>query len=200
MHEPQKVVDEFELRDAAIRLKNGMEKLAQAKYTKPQHTGEPVSGGAGFGPRAPGNETAISLYCEIERELSRWLIPIGCDRHGVFKQLEWVAFYNYRLAYDLDAESLLEELRRWITTVENLLGIGPTIKDLAAKPERRQTARSICHRLHKWGYNITPELLRKWAERKEITTTKCKNGKNLYLLSEVVHKCRVLTETTVIIE
>lgn len=159
-----------------------MEKLVQAKYTKPKHTGEPVSGGAGFGPRAPGNDSAISLYAEIERELSRWLIPIGCDRRGVFRQLEWVAFYNYRLAYDLDAESLLEELRRWVTAVENLLGLGPSITDLANRQERRQTAGSICYRLHDMGYtHVTPQHLTTWAARGHISKTP--RG---YLLTEVM--------------
>lgn len=152
---------------------------------KGKPVGEVVNGGAGFGPQTPGNTEAISLYCEIERELSIWLCDWQTGRHGANDQLGWVAYEADWVSRQPDADGLLTELRRWATLVEKATGRGPTIKDLAAL-ERRQSATSIRRRLASKGHRVTTDTIRGWARHGHITTKPLPNGHSGYLMTEVL--------------
>lgn len=179
------ITDEFKIRRAAQHLRALMVELDSAKHVKMIPRGEPTSGGAGFGPRSPGNEDAISLYAEIERELSIWLRDWNTNRHGVGEQLGWVAFNAEWVSQQPDSESLLTELNRWATMVERAVGRGPSIKDLA-KAERRQSATSIKRRLASMGHAVTLDTIRGWARHGHITTQPLANGHNGYLITEII--------------
>lgn len=186
------ITDEFNIRRAAQHLRVLMVELDNAKHLKQVPRGEPTPGGAGFGPRLPGNTEAMSLYCEIERELSIWLRDWRCERHGAQDQLGWVAFNAEWVAAQADSESFLDELHRWATLVEKAVGRGPTLKDLLSTHGTRDqngeiwlTARTICYKMRQEGYSLKPGLLRKWAERGQLTSRQGKQTRRLYNLQEV---------------
>ncbi|MGZ7496133.1 hypothetical protein ACXM2N_03430 [Corynebacterium sp. ZY180755] len=162
-----------------------MHELNEHKHLKGKPVGEVVSGGVGFGPRTPGNEDAISLYAEIERELSIWLRGWKPNRHGVQDQLGWIAFNADWVSQQPDSDGLLTELHRWAGLVERAVGRGPTIKDLAAL-ERRQSAASIRRRLASKGHRVTTDTIRGWARHGHITTKPLPNGHSGYLMTEVL--------------
>lgn len=183
---------EHKIRRAARYLQSLMHELHEHKHMRGKPVGEVVSGGAGFGPRAPGNGEAISLYCEIERELSIWLRDWKCERHRADQQLAWVAFNAEWVSQQPDSDGLLAELNRWAGQVERAVGRGPTLKDLLSTHGTRDengeiwlTARTICYKMRQEGYSLKPELLRKWAERGQLTSRQGKQTRRLYNLQEV---------------
>lgn len=176
---------EFKLRRAAQHLRVLMVELDNAKHMRGKTVEEIVSGGAGFGPQTPGNGEAISLYCEIERELAIWLRDWKPNRHGVQDQLGWVAFNADWVSQQPDSAGLLTELHRWAGLVERAVGRGPTIKDLATL-ERRQSATSIRRRLASKGHRVTTDTIRGWARHGHITTKPLPNGHSGYLMTEVL--------------
>lgn len=180
------ISQEFEIRRAARYLQSLMHELHEYKYMKGKSVGEVVSGGAGFGPRAPGNETAMSLYCEIERELAIWLRDWKPSRHGVQDQLGWVAFEAEWVAAQADSDSFLDELRRWATLVEKATGRGPTIKDLAAT-DPYLTAHTIKYRLKQdAGLTVTVEQIRLAARHNKGITMRKKGNRNTYRYREIL--------------
>ena len=54
----------------------------------------------------------------------------------------------------------------------------------APRPEARHNSTVICALLAQQGVSVTPDLLRKWAERGKLTVAH-RDGRNGYLLSEV---------------
>lgn len=56
----------------------------------------------------------------------------------------------------------------------------------APRREARHNSTVICALLAQRGVDVTRELLRKWAERGKITAERAADGRNGYLLSEVV--------------
>lgn len=177
---------EFEIRRAARYLQSLMHELDAAKHMKGKPVGEVVSGGAGFGPRIPGNEDAISLYAEIERELSIWLRDWQTGTDGAQDQLEWVALNADSVAAQADSESFLDELRRWATLVEKATGRGPTIKDLAAA-DPYLTAHTIKYRLKQdAGLTVTVEQIRLAARHNKHITMHKKGNRNTYRYREIL--------------
>ena len=63
--------------------------------------------------------------------------------------------------------------------IEKRAGMSPP------RAEARHNSTVICALLAQQGIDVTPELLRKWAERGKITTRRIQ-GRNEYLLSEVL--------------
>lgn len=164
-----------------------MHELDAAKHMKGKPVSEVVSGGAGFGPRTPGNETAISLYCEIERELSIWLRDWNTGRHGANDQLGWVAFNAEWVSQQPDADGLLTELRRWAGLVERAVGRGPTIKDLAAT-DPYLTAHTIKYRLKQdAGITVTVEQIRLAARHNKGITMRKQGPRNTYRYREILN-------------
>ena len=47
------------------------------------------------------------------------------------------------------------------------------------------TARTTCYKLPQQGHNVSPELLRKWAEREKIESRTLRIG-NVYTLNQVL--------------
>lgn len=142
------------------------------------------------GPRAPGNITAISLHAEIEKELQHWIgtlsnpeVPTPRSAHGI---LGWVAFNAYDIAHQDDAEAFQDDLDHWARTVEKTVGRGPTVAELARKPEVWHTATTICYRLRRMGHGqVTPQHLSVWASRGNIKM-QIRGNKPCYILTNVL--------------
>lgn len=97
----------------------------------------------------------------------------------------WCAWLN-RHADSIAAMPWAAEAYDELTAIETTLRhqLNPT--NPHPQYEQRQTARSIIHRLHHMGHTtITPDTLRQWAHRGKITTITI-NGRNGYLLSEIL--------------
>lgn len=182
--------DEFHLRRTAQYLQALMHELElmKGKRTIPQRTERIMKPTPG--PRAPGNITAISLHAEIEKELQHWIgtlsnpeVPTPRSAHGI---LGWVTFHAYDIAQQDDAEAFQDDMARWCSSVEKAVGRGPTIAELAKKPEVWHTATTICYRLHRMGYGqVTPQHLSVWASRGNIKM-EIRGNKPCYLLANVL--------------
>lgn len=144
-----------------------------------------------LGPGDPHvNPTAFRDYEQISRELYHWCLTwrdIACPTAvPVNKQwsgqqyCNWIIENSAIIAATPDAELFTQDLERYASMLLRYL---PPATEV---PEHRQTAKSICHRMRTLGYDITPELLRKWAERNKVTIAKRPNGENLHLLAEVL--------------
>ncbi len=142
------------------------------------------------GPQPPGNLNAISLHAEIERSLQHWAVTLAGagDRipHTARALCHWVSFNAYAIAGYTDADAFQDELATWCAQVEKAVGRGPTIKQVAAKPEPRHTARTILYRLHRQGHTtITTQHLSTWAARGHITM-EVRGNKPCYLMTEIL--------------
>lgn len=62
--------------------------------------------------------------------------------------------------------------------------------------EQRQTSRSICYRMAQHGFTVTPAQLRQWARYKHISAQPRPDGRNSYLLSEVLAYAATLDTDT----
>ena len=188
MTTPAPAMCKFEIRRLARLLKHLLVELHQHKtlYTHRARQARPMR--PALGPQAPGNLAAISLHYEIERELHYWMRTLTDSKtpKPITDLCDWIAFNAYELATHPDAESFQQTLALWVTQVEQLLGRGVSLKHPYRMPEGFQTARSICYRLKRQGYSVTPERLRKWVERGKIHTVRTPDGHNWYLLSEVL--------------
>ncbi|STC82280.1 Uncharacterised protein [Corynebacterium ulcerans] len=180
---------EFEIRRLAGLLKHLLIEADGMKTQRRIIAGEKLgSSGNSAGPSSPGNGEAISLHAEIIRELKRWARTFDIDPTLAKDPCDRIALRAFYIAEHHDAELFTEELRAWIRKSEHLTGRGPSITDLANRPEQRQTAKSICWRLNNMGHHATPDLIRKWAERGKITRTKNKNNDWTYLLTECIQQ------------
>lgn len=138
--------------------------------------------------KAPGNLTAISLHAHITRELTRWAHTLNIATTAADDICEAIALNAYYVAEHSDAELFLQDLTQWIRQAEKLAGRGPSLVDLAARPERRQSAKSIIYKLAQRQIKTTPQHLHTWAERGHITAEYTGRSPR-YLLSEVLAWC-----------
>lgn len=180
---------EFEIRRLAGLLKHLLAEVDAMKFQRKIIAGEKLGSSSGSaGPRPPCNLEAISLHDAITRELKHWANTFDIDPTLADSPCDRIALRAFYIAEHPDAEYLLTDLRTWIRKSEHLTGRGPSITDLASRPEQRQTAKSICWRLNNMGHHATPDLIRKWAERGKITRTKNKNNDWTYLLTECIQQ------------
>lgn len=139
----------------------------------------------GCGLPAPGNLPAISFHAHITKELTRWEATLGIDPHIADDPCERIALSAYCVAEHPDAELFLQDLARWAKEAEKLVGRGPTLLDLANRPERRQSAKSIVYKLAQRRIHVTRQHLHTWGERGHISVTR-EGPHPQYLLSEVL--------------
>lgn len=157
-----------------------------------------------FGPTDPHTDGgwAFNLEYELWRETTDEHIPGGLRTIGVDAltyttarraylseaRPSMLCAYIYRHADEIvqhfpavdDLADLMVEQYVHITrAIKKRHGIGEQI-------EQRQTSRSICYRMGQIGFPITPEILRQWARYNHISAQPRPDGRNSYLLSEVV--------------
>ncbi len=157
-------------------------------HIRVQTFGPRYSNTHGSGLPAPGNLPAISLHAHITKELTRWETTLGIDPHIADEPCERIALSAYYVAEHPDAELFLQDLARWAKEAEKLVGRGPSLVDLAARPERRQSAKSIIYKLAQRQIKTTPQHLHTWAKRGHITVEYVGRSPQ-YLLSEVLAWC-----------
>lgn len=146
-----------------------------------------------LGPSDPHlNPTAFSDYEQIRRELYHWCVtwrdvacptakPVDKEWSGQ-RCCDWLVENAVMIAASPDAELFAQDLERYGHMLSKYLPPAPEIQ------EQWQTAHSICYRMRKLGHHISPELLRKWAERGFIATKRIGDSKNRYLFSEVLDR------------
>ena len=157
-----------------------------------------------FGPTSPHLDGgwAFNLEYELWRETTDEKVPgglrtIAVDALGYTTAHRayldetrpgMMCAYLYRHAEEIvqhfpaadDLADLLVEQYIYITkAIEKRYGKGD-------EAEQWQTSRSICYRAQQMGLTITPELLRQWARYNYITAQRRPDGRNTYLMSEVL--------------
>lgn len=190
------MIDEFALRKDAYHLSYLFLELDQAKI--------PSGGGnteskihSQKGPRDPANVGAISDDIEIFADLRRWCrmfyeeIPTASKlpdkEEGGRPLARWVATHAFYIAEQIDADSFHEEIRRWVKQIEKIVGQGPEVKDIAARPEVQQSSKAIIAKLNTRGFTgISPRQLHDWTARGNIRAYPRQDGTNGYLLTEVL--------------
>ncbi|NWO15791.1 MAG: hypothetical protein HLX46_02860 [Corynebacterium sp.] len=198
-------VDQDELRNTAKQLRVLYEELDEAKYEKPPAP-EVSTQGANQqkGPSEPfpiwtlsDDVEFTSLLSEYVNDAARFVKPEGeyyrdgFGRDGI-KMCRWIA-WNAGAIAELDvADVMLDELRHQVRELDMRLKRSRPFQP-AGKEEGEAwlTARSICYTLRQQGHNVTPELLRKWAERGEIIVKSNGNRRNIYLMTQVLSKIRL---------
>lgn len=194
-------VDQDELRNAAKTLQVLYEELNDAKYEKPPAPTESRMGSnLQKGPTYPmpiwtlsDDVEFTSLLSEYVNDAARFVKPEGEYYTGGFgrdgiKMCKWIA-WNAGAIAELDvADVMLDELRHQVRELDARLKRSRPFQP-AGKEQQQETwltARSICYTLRQQGHHITPELLRKWAERGSIGTKQNSERRNLYSFVEVL--------------
>lgn len=191
-------VDQQELAHAAKKLQVLYEELDHAKYERPPAP-EVSTQGANQqkGPSEPFPIWTISddahftaLLNEYCTDAARY-VPLagdiythGFQRNGT-RMCQWIA-WNAGPISQLDvAPLLLDELKHQARELNHRLRRTRPLEPIG-KQEAWLTARTICYRLKQQGYDITPELLRKWAQRGKITVKSNENRRNLYSITQIL--------------
>ncbi|HCT9181678.1 TPA: hypothetical protein OUB66_002595 [Corynebacterium aurimucosum] len=94
------------------------------------------------------------------------------------------AIANQFPATDDLLELIIEQTAYLTDHIDKRVGTSPP------RTEARHNSTVICALLGQRGYQITPALLRKWAQRGQITVYGDRKGQNLYRMSEVL---RIIT-------
>lgn len=148
----------------------------------------------GHGPRLPCSTWALDTDVDLSSKLhelvsdaATTITPGRAFPHDGAKLATWLAFHAEACTRLDWADDLHQEIRDQCNQLNRLLNPAG-IAEIAARPERRQTARSICAKLSSMGHKATPELLRQWAHRGHITSLTRADGKNTYLLTEVMER------------
>lgn len=185
------MTDEWELRDTAKELAGLYRELDAAKFAQAKppeiRTMRPAPG-----PKAPAPDHLISL----DEELCGYLTELigecrtHIDPHRSFRQdgaemCDWAAHHAQEIA-DLEVSDDLHTEMKDQTRRIRFKIFGTEVAKVAKLPERRQSAQSICVRMSSMGHRMTPDLLRKWAERGHITRVDRTDGTAGYLATEVL--------------
>ena len=192
-------VDQDELRNTAKQLRVLYEELDEAKYEKPPAPTESRMGSnSQKGPTYPmpiwtlsDDVEFTSLLSEYVNDAARFVKPEGeyyrdgFGRDGI-KMCRWITWNAGAIAQLDVADVMLDELKHQVRELDARLKRSRPFQPAGKKQETWLTARSICYTLRQQGYSITPELLRKWAERGKLTAKKDAVGQNLYRLSKVI--------------
>ena len=192
-------VDQDELRSTAKQLRVLYEELDEAKYEKPPAPTESRMGSnSQKGPTYPmpiwtlsDDVEFTSLLSEYVNDAARFVKPEGeyyrdgFGRDGI-KMCRWIA-WNAGAIAELDvADVMLDELKYQVRELDARLKRSRPFQPVGKEQEAWLTARSICYTLRQQGYSITPELLRKWAERGNVAIKSKLGGENLYSISEIL--------------
>ena len=192
-----------DLAHAAKKLQLLYEELDEAKYNRPPAP-EVSTQGANQqkGPSEPFPIWTLSddahfteLLNEYCTDAARY-IPLtgniythGFQRNGT-RMCHWIA-WNAGPISQLDvAPLMLDELNHQIRELNHKLKRTRPFEPAKSEQEVWLTARTICYKLRQQGHNVSPELLRKWAQRGYIDSRQMNPSCNLYLLSSIVHRLR----------
>lgn len=182
--------DTHDLHQAATDLTHALVLLNATKTTRGKTRTARVMK-ATPGPQLPGNHTAILLSIELDgflheitTDLRNTITPgQPLPTHGP-ALATWIADHAHPIATTIDwTDDLIEALTSYTHRTHRAIGYTKH----PPQPEPRQTATTICQRLHTdYQMTVTPDLLRLWAHRANghITTEK-RGGKNTYLWSEI---------------
>ena len=199
-------IDQQDLAHAAKKLQILYEELDHAKYERPPAP-EVSTQGANQqkGPSEPFPIWTISddahftaLLNEYCTDAARY-IPLagdiythGFQRNGA-RMCQWIA-WNAGPISQLDvAPLLLDELHHQARELNHRLRRTRPPEPVAESQEVWLTARTICYRLRQQGHNVSPELLRKWAERGKLRHSTTFQKENKYLYAEV---CGLVVENS----
>lgn len=192
-------VDQDELRNTAKQLRVLYEELDEAKYEKPPAPTESRMGSnSQKGPTYPmpiwtlsDDVEFTSLLSEYVNDAARFVKPEGeyyrdgFGRDGI-KMCKWIA-WNAGAIAELDvADVMLDELRHQVRELDMRLKRSRPFQPAGKEQEAWLTARSICYTLRQQGYELKPELLRKWVERGGIDAKRVDGNRNLYNLQQTL--------------
>lgn len=187
-----------DLAQAAKHLRVLYEELNQAKYDRPPAPEVSTThSNRQKGPMDPAPIWTLSddthftdLLAEYCTDAARY-IPLtgdiythGFQRNGT-RMCHWIAS-NAGPISQLDvAPFMLEELNHQIRELNHKLKRTRPFEPAKSEQEVWLTAKTLTYKLRQQGYQITPELLRKWAEREKIRKGQSTKGTNRYLLNDV---------------
>lgn len=142
------------------------------------------------GPKSPTNDHDLDYLNDVQARLREITCNVSEDLnlvipHNVHAHGHWTAWL-YRNRNKLPHLSWFDDLTDNLTDIETELRVKIYPQDPNPQIEHRQTARSITHRLERMGHHIQPATLRQWAQRGKITAIEQADGKNGYLLTEVL--------------
>ena len=192
-------VDQDELRNTAKQLRILYEELDEAKYEKPPAPTESRMGSnSQKGPTYPmpiwtlsDDVEFTSLLSEYVNDAARFVKPEGeyyrdgFGRDGI-KMCRWIA-WNAGAIAELDvADVMLDELKHQVRELDMRLKRSRPFQPAGKEQEAWLTARSICYTLRQQGYELKPELLRKWVERGGIDAKRVDGNRNLYNLQQTL--------------
>lgn len=197
-------IDQQDLANAAKKLQVLYEELDHAKYERPPAP-EVSTQGANQqkGPSEPFPIWTISddahftaLLNEYCTDAARY-VPLAGDiyTHGFQRNgrrmCQWIA-WNAGPISQLDvAPLMLDELKHQARELNHRLRRTRPPAPISEPQEAWLTARTICYRLKQQGYDITPELLRKWAQRGKINVQLNENRRNLYSMTQILSTIRL---------
>ena len=98
---------------------------------------------------------------------------------------DWLAWYAGPVSQLDFADDILDEVRWQIRELDHRLRRTRPPEPVAKTQEIWLTARTICYKLRQQGYNVSPELLRKWTERGKLRHSTTFQKENKYLYVEV---------------
>lgn len=190
-------VDEFHLRTQARELADLYRQLHGLKHAKPtppeaRTSHQPPS------PRTPGNWLIISTYIDLEQRLREVAFNAFADTHITLRDgdaaaprlCHLLAFHAYTVSRLDWANDLLDELGDQARIIRRR--ITPHVESgHDSQQEIWLTAKTLTYKLKQQGYNITPELLRKWAEREKIRKRASEGKSNLYNIKDVFEVVRL---------
>ena len=198
------MTDPFDLKRAAIRLRDQYRSLNELKMAPPRSPAarkmKPT-----FGPQscAPDGDWALNIELLLvdegddddpnhEAPSGLFNMVVDAQRYIHNKTIQtkdgrrlasFVALHSGAIANRFPAaddllELVIEQTAYLARHIEKRVGMS------AQRPEARHNSTVICALLAQQGVSVTPDLLRKWAERGKLTVAK-RDGRNGYLLSEV---------------
>lgn len=199
------MTDHFELKRAAIRLRDQYRVLNEIKMAPPR-TPTARKMKPTFGPQscAPDGDWALNIELLLvdegdddnpnaEAPSGLFNMVIDAQRYIHNRTIQtkdghrlanFIALHSGAIANQFPAADDLLEL-----IIEQAVYISRRIEKRAGaappRAEARHNSTVICALLAQQGVNVTPELLRKWAERGKLTVVH-RDGRNGYLLSEVL--------------
>lgn len=183
-----------DLAHAAKQLRVLYEELNQAKYDRPP--APEVSTTHSNRQKGPMDPAPIWTLSDDEHFTKR-LNQMVCDAAGRIdgnhkptldgRQLaDWLAWYAGPVSQLDFADDILDEVRWQIRELDHKLRRTRPPEPIDKPQEVWLTARTICYKLRQKGYDVSPELLRKWAERRKIESKVSVLGKVTYPLRNVI--------------
>lgn len=191
-------VDQEDLAQAAKHLRVLYDELNQAKYDRPP--APEVSTTHSNRQKGPMDPAPIWTLSDDEYFTKR-LNQMVCDAAGRIdgnhkptldgRQLtDWLTWYAGPVSQLDFADDILDEVRWQIRELDHRLRRTRPPAPIGEPKEVWLTARTICYKLNQQGYNITPDLLRKWAERKQISSKRQSAKQVSYRLNDVIERMK----------